>query len=252
MQWMPSSKSKAIVGALSLLALLPPALHPQAPIPIKVEDASGASLAGATVSDAANRSLGRTAEFGTLAVACTTPCRITISAPGFAPQTLMLTAPETIHLKPAAGAEQITVTAYRAPLGDLESPATTRVLSQQALAATAGITLDDQLRQLPGVELFRRSPSLVANPSSQGISLRGLGSTSATRTLVTEDDVPLNDPLGGWIHWQEQSALSIHNIELARGGASDLYGSSAIGGVINVVPVHPSANSARSHFHRRR
>jgi outer membrane receptor protein involved in Fe transport len=251
MQWMPSSRSKAILGALSLLALLPPALHPQAPIPIKVEDASGASLAGAIVSDAANHSLGRTASSGTLAVACTRPCRITISAPGFAPQTLMLTAPETIQLEPAAGAlqptagqEQITVTAYRAPLGDLESPATTRVLSQQALATTAGITLDDQLRQLPGVELFRRSPSLVANPASQGISLRGLGSTSASRTLVTEEDVPLNDPLGGWIHWQEQPALSIHNIELARGGASDLYGSSAIGGVINVVPVHPSANSA--------
>ena len=134
MQWMPSSKSKAILGALSLLALLPSALHPQAPILITVEDASGASLAGATVSDAANHSLGRTASSGTLAVACTPPCRITISAPGFAPQTLMLTAPETIHLQPSAGAEQITVTAYRAPLGDLESPATTRA----ALAAGAG------------------------------------------------------------------------------------------------------------------
>jgi hypothetical protein len=59
------------------------------------------------------------------------------------------------------------------------------------------------------VELFRRSSSLVANPSSQGISLRGLGSTSASRTLVTEDDVPLNDPFGGWIHWQEQPELAI-------------------------------------------
>ena len=60
------------------------------------------------------------------------------------------------------------------------------------------------------MELFRRSPSLVANPTSQGVSLRGLGSTSASRTLVTEDDVPLNDPLGGWIHWQEQPELAIH------------------------------------------
>jgi outer membrane receptor protein involved in Fe transport len=219
-------------------------LYPQAPILITVEDASGAALAGATISDAANRPFGRTDASGTLAVACTAPCRISISAPGFAPQTLMLTAPETIHLQPVAAAEQVTVTAYRAPLGDLESPATTRVLSRQALATSAGITLDDQLRQLPGVELFRRSPSLVANPTSQGISLRGLGSTSASRTLVTEEDAPLNDPLGGWIHWQEEPALSIRDIEVVRGGASDLYGSSAIGGVINVVPVHPSANSA--------
>ncbi len=99
------------------------------------------------------------------------------------------------------------------------------------------------MRQLPGVELFRRSSSLVANPTSQGISLRALGSTSASRTLVTEDDVPLNDPLGGWIHWQEQPELSIKDVELVRGGASDLYGSSAIGGVVNMIPVRPSSSS---------
>ena len=126
----------------------------------------------------------------------------------------------------------------------LESPVTTRLLTQQPLRSAAGITFDDQLRQLPGVELFRRSSSLVANPSSQGISLRALGSTSASRTLVTEDDVPLNDPLGGWIHWQEQPELSIKDVELVRGGASDLYGSSAIGGVVNIIPVRPSTNQA--------
>jgi outer membrane receptor protein involved in Fe transport len=92
------------------------------------------------------------------------------------------------------------------------------------------------------VELFRRSSSLVANPSSQGISLRGLGSTSASRTLLTEDDVPLNDPLGGWIHWQEEPELAVQSIELMRGGASDLYGSGAIGGVVSVIPVRPASD----------
>lgn len=142
-------------------------------------------------------------------------------------------------LSPTANIDQITVTAYRAPLGVLESPTTTRLLSSESLRSTAAITFDDQLRTLPGVELFRRSSSLVANPTSQGISLRALGSTSASRTLVTEDDVPLNDPLGGWIHWQEQPELFIQSVELVRGGASDLYGSSAIGGVVNIIPVRP-------------
>jgi outer membrane receptor protein involved in Fe transport len=145
---------------------------------------------------------------------------------------------------PLAKPEQITVTAYRAPLGTLESPVTTRLLTTESLRSTAGITFDDQLRQLPGVELFRRSSSLVANPTSQGISLRALGSTSASRTLVTEDDVPLNDSLGGWIQWQEQPELSIQSVELVRGGASDLYGSSAIGGVVNIIPVRPMSNLA--------
>ena len=153
------------------------------------------------------------------------------------------TASQPAKPEPITHTEQVTVTAYRAPLGVLESPVTTRLLSGQQMRSTAAITFDDQLRQLPGVELFRRSSSLVANPTSQGISLRALGSTSASRTLVTEDDVPLNDPLGGWIHWQEQPELSIKDVELVRGGASDLYGSSAIGGVINIIPALPSSKS---------
>jgi outer membrane receptor protein involved in Fe transport len=219
-----------------------PILAAQSSIPITVEDANGAVLAGATVADQSGKLLGSTDAYGNVAVNCTAPCRVRIFAPGFAEQTLALTAATTIHLEPAANSEQITVTAYREPLGELESPVTSRVLTEQALRSTPAITLDDQLRQLPGVELFRRSPSLVANPTSQGVSLRGLGSTSASRTLVTEDDVPLNDPLGGWIHWQEQPELAIHSIELVRGGASDLYGSSAIGGVINVVPARPTSD----------
>jgi outer membrane receptor protein involved in Fe transport len=122
----------------------------------------------------------------------------------------------------------------------LESPATTRLLNERTLTTAAAVTLDGQVRQIPGLELFRRSSSLVANPTSQGVSLRGLGSTSASRTLVTEDDVPLANPVGGWIQWEEQPELSIRSIELVRGGASDLYGSSAIGGVINVIPVRPT------------
>jgi outer membrane receptor protein involved in Fe transport len=239
-------KSKAMIGMLLLAAcaLRPQALRAQTPgpIPLTVEDAGGAAVAGAAVTDAEGKLLGSTDASGNLNVLCTAPCRVQIAAPGFTTQTVSLSAATTVHLAPEASTEQITVTAYRAPLGELESPATTRLLTERTLRTTAAITLDDQLRQLPGVELFRRSPSLVANPSSQGISLRGLGSTSASRTLVTEDDVPLNDPLGGWIHWEEQPELSIHDIELVRGGASDLYGSSAIGGVINVMPVRSGSN----------
>ncbi len=145
---------------------------------------------------------------------------------------------------PASSTTTVTVTAYRTPLGTLESPSTTRLLSQRVLSETPAITLDGQIRQIPGLELFRRSSSLVANPTSQGISLRGLGSTSASRTLVIDDEVPLNDPIGGWIHWQEQPELAIQSLELVRGGASSLYGSSAIGGVINVIPVRPTSRQA--------
>jgi outer membrane receptor protein involved in Fe transport len=211
---------------------------------LAVEDGTGAALAGATVTDGANRVLGRTDPDGRLTVMCAAPCRLRVDAEGFTAKSLQLSAGTTVRLEPVSVTEQVTVTAYRAPLSELDSPVTTRLLEQNALDTTAAITLDGELRQLPGVELFRRSSSLAANPSSQGISLRGLGSTSASRTLVMEDDVPLNDPFGGWIHWEEQPELAVKSIELMRGGGSDLYGSSAIGGVVTLTSMRPASDFA--------
>jgi outer membrane receptor protein involved in Fe transport len=245
---MRQSRSDGMIGVLALATMLPawtclPA-QAQADLTLTVVDSTGGVVAGATVTSSANQVLGRTDADGRLTVHCAAPCHLRVDAEGFAERAVELNAAATIQLQPATGMEVVTVTAYRAPLSELDSPATTRLLTPEALRTTAAVTLDGELRTLPGVELFRRSSSLVANPSSQGISLRGLGSTSASRTLVTEDDVPLNDPFGGWIHWEEQPELSVHSIELVRGGASDLYGSSAIGGVINVAPARPTTDFA--------
>ncbi len=168
-----------------------------------------------------------------------------VAAPGFATTSVMITgsASREIVLQPVAETESVSVTAYRSPLSSLDSPANTRTLTTAELNQSASPVLDDKIRQIPGAELFRRSSSLVANPTSQGISLRGLGSTSASRTLVLSDDVPALDPYGAWIHWEELPELSIKSVEVVRGGASDLYGSSAIGGVINLVPVRPAGNT---------
>ena len=230
-------------AALALAVLLATSvLCAQQPVALTltVVDKSNDAITGASVQEAGGPLLGRTDTNGQLTIHCRIPCRLRIEAQGFAGKFVELSASTTIQLDAAGGSQQVTVTAYRAPLGTLESPVTTRALSEFALSTTASATMDGQMRQLPGVELFRRSSSLVANPTSQGISLRGLGSTSASRTLVTEDDVPLNDPVGGWIHWEEQPELAIDRIEVVRGGASDLYGSSAIGGVVNVVAARPT------------
>ncbi|WP_058187919.1 TonB-dependent receptor [Terracidiphilus gabretensis] len=210
---------------------------------LTIEDSTGHVIADAQVRDAVGKALARSDAAGRASFACNAPCAVRVEAAGFVAKNVRADAESIVQLAPAGNAEQVTVTAYRAPMGELESPVTTRVLTQNALQSTAAITADGQIRQLPGVELFRRSSSLVANPSSQGISLRALGSTSASRTLLTLDDVPLNDPVGAWIHWLEQPQLAIANIELLRGGASDLYGSSAIGGVVNVHLAEPAANA---------
>ena len=227
------------------MLLLPTTLRAQTQVSLTltVDDPSGAPIAGATVQKPAGHLLGRTNAEGRLTFTCELPCRIRVDAEGFTGSFFELTSSTTVHLEHLSVSEKVTVTAYRTPLGELQSPVTTRSLDTTALSTTAAVTLDDQVRQLPGVEMFRRSSSLVANPTSQGISVRGLGSTSASRTLVTQDDVPLNDPIGGWIHWEEQPELAIQSAELVRGGASDLYGSSAIGGVLNMITARPTTDS---------
>jgi len=133
--------------------------------------------------------------------------------------------------------DSVTVNADRGLVGVSDSATSVAVLSQKQMENAPGLTLDDKLHQVAGFQLFRRTSSWTANPTTEGVSLRGLGSTAASRTLVVSDQVPLNDPFGGWVHWDEIPSLAIDEVKLLRGGAADLYGSSAIGGVVDVVPV---------------
>jgi outer membrane receptor protein involved in Fe transport len=116
-----------------------------------------------------------------------------------------------------------------------DTPASVVVVSREALAGTAAATVDDALRQVPGFTLFRRAGSRTANPTTQGVSLRGLGASGASRALVLDDGVPLNDPFGGWIYWGRVPRVAIERVEVVRGGASDLYGSGAMGGVVQFI-----------------
>ncbi|MGD0799561.1 MAG: TonB-dependent receptor [Acidobacteriaceae bacterium] len=172
----------------------------------------------------------------TLTLAATL-CLIPLFAPA---QTPTQPPAQTPPPQPIPVAQQITVTATRSSL-DLPATANTLYsLTTTELNDYPATELDDKLRQQAGFELYRRSSSRVQNPTSQGISLRGLGSTAASRTLVLSDNAPLNDPFGGWIHWDEIPALAIDSVAIATGGGSDLYGSSALGGVIDIVPAHPT------------
>jgi outer membrane receptor protein involved in Fe transport len=140
-----------------------------------------------------------------------------------------------IILEPAVITEEIVVTATRTNtrLGDVA--ASIRVLSKTELDSTAAVRMDDVLRQIPGFQLFRRSGSRSANPTSQGVSLRGVGASGASRSLVLADGIPLNDPFGGWVYWGRIPRESLSHIEVMRGGASDLYGTGALGGVIQLL-----------------
>ncbi len=131
--------------------------------------------------------------------------------------------------------QSVMITANRTatPLG--ETPASDIKLSAEDLKAIPALTLDDKMRQVPGFSLYRRSSSLTANPTTMGVSLRGLGGSGASRALVLEDGFPLNDPFGSWVYWDRVPAASVHSVEVAQEGASSLYGSEAMSGVVQFL-----------------
>ena len=146
-----------------------------------------------------------------------------------------------VILVPVPISEQVTIIATRMEIPVTDTATSVRLLSSADLASTGALALDDALRQVPGFQLFRRSGSRTANPTSQGISLRGVGASGASRALVLADGIPLNDPFGGWVYWGRIPRESLSRVEVLRGGASDLYGSGAMGGVIGLVTKRVSA-----------
>src|SRR6185369_3878341 len=64
--------------------------------------------------------------------------------------------------------------------------------------------------------------------------LRGVGANGASRAVVLVDGIPLNSPFGGWVYWNRLARTSVENVQVYNGGTSDLYGSGALGGVINI------------------
>jgi outer membrane receptor protein involved in Fe transport len=174
------------------------------------------------------------------------PLTLVVKAAGFAPHEQHLSSTSETALKitllPATVAAKVTVAATRVSRSTDETASTVVLLTASELNTTAAVTLDDTLRQVPGFSLFRRSGSRTANPTSQGVSLRGIGASGASRALVLADGIPLNDPFGGWVYWDRIPRESISNVEVLEGGASHLYGSTALAGLIDISTKPPSNN----------
>ncbi len=108
------------------------------------------------------------------------------------------------------------------------------MLDSAEIRQAAGVNLDDRLRRVPGFSLFRRSSSVVANPTTQGISLRGIGSSGASRTLLLWDGIPENDPFGGWVYWDRFAPREMERVEVSRGASTSVFGDLALGGAIGL------------------
>jgi outer membrane receptor protein involved in Fe transport len=213
-----------------------------------VQDPSGAAIAGAEVRLHSNdfKASAKTGQDGSFEIRGIPGLRgtVTVVAAGFAPANQEWNLPEgdsilKVVLRPAGIGEEIIVSATRSETKLSDLPGSAVLLSQEDVRANPSLMADDMLRQVPGFALFRRSSSRVANPTSQGVSLRGLGASGPSRALVLKDGIPIVDPFGGWVYWDRIPRSEIASVEVSRGGASNLYGSEALGGVVQFVTRAP-------------
>jgi outer membrane cobalamin receptor len=137
--------------------------------------------------------------------------------------------------------EPVVVTPSRLEQHAGEAPASVTVVGREDLRLSAAQTMDDLLRQVPGFSLFRRTSSVVGHPTTQGLSLRGIGPSGTSRALVLLDGAPVNDPFGGWVYWNRLPRQAIEQIEVVRGGGSSLWGNYALGGIVHVITRRPTA-----------
>ena len=140
----------------------------------------------------------------------------------------------------------LVVTATRAAQDPATLPLSVDVFTADDLRDTPALTTDDILRRSAAFSLFRRTGSLTANPTAQGVSLRGIGPSGASRALVLLDGVPVNDPFGGWVAWTKLPAASLGRVEIVRGGGSPAWGGASLGGVVQLLssPLLPRASSS--------
>jgi outer membrane receptor protein involved in Fe transport len=109
------------------------------------------------------------------------------------------------------------------------------ILTISPAALQSSDRLDEALATAPGFSLFRRTSSLAANPTTQGVSLRGFAPSGASRSLVTLDGVPQNDPFGGWVIWTALPSEDLDGAELVRGAGAGPYGAGALTGVVSLT-----------------
>jgi outer membrane receptor protein involved in Fe transport len=134
---------------------------------------------------------------------------------------------------PAAWAqvEQVVVTASRSQTAIAEMPLHTTIVSREDIDKSPAQTLDQLLRNVPGMN-FTAVPAALSDPTGHQTRMRGLGNA---KVLVLLDGVPIHDPFFLTTQWFKVPAASIERVEILRGGNSSLWGNMAVAGVVNIV-----------------
>ncbi|MCX7929745.1 MAG: TonB-dependent receptor [Chlorobi bacterium] len=160
--------------------------------------------------------------------------RLIVSAIGYHPaeRTLTLHSGDTVHVRLELAPESITsaavvVSAARRVQSVQEVSTSVSLVDAQSISERALTRLDEVLRYVPGVVV---TGSQVSIRGSSGFSY-GLGS----RALLLIDNFPALSADNGDMSFDALPIADIERIEIVKGAGSALYGTSALGGIINVI-----------------
>ena len=128
----------------------------------------------------------------------------------------------------------IIVTGNALPEARAERVYTVERIGRRQIDQSPSHELDQLLKEVPGVQLFRRSDARSGHPTSQGVTLRALGGNASSRALLVLDGVPQTDPFGGWINWPAYDPADLAGIRVIRGGGSVANGPGSLAGTIEM------------------
>ena len=135
---------------------------------------------------------------------------------------------------------EITVSASRNESYLADMTTHTTIITIAEIQNSPAQSLDQFLKTIPGFN-FSGAPTYLSDPTGTQTKIRGLGNA---KVLVLLDGIPILDPFYLTTQWFRVPMSGIERIEIIRGGDSSLWGSMAVGGVVNVITKTPKTNSA--------
>ena len=145
------------------------------------------------------------------------------------------------------GLSEIVVTASRRKTSWKDAPAMVTIISKRELEKAPEATIDDVLKRVPSIS-YSRVHAAECGPG-RDITLRGIHDQK--RTLILVDGIPANDGVTGAVNWSMIPKEAVDRIEIVRGPMSAVYGSGAMGGVINIItrkPSHPNETTIKGGY----
>lgn len=132
---------------------------------------------------------------------------------------------------------EVVVTATRTSATLSDAPAAVTVINAKNIETKNASRLGDVLDQVPS--LYLRGGALGQSQGTIGTSGMSLRGIDQNKVLILLDGQPIQDASSGKVNWRIPFVEDIARVEVVPGAFSSLYGSNAVGGVVNIITKQP-------------